>query len=276
MMHVPMTHAPMTHVPITHVRVWRAHLEQFYLRWNNFILFALANVNNSALAQNGEGTRSPGAELENLASRLIDGTLSQAAVPMARGQLDTCVNCNKLEIQPFGCHQLSRRHLAARRRTSTQSRRRPAVKDRYISLCKPAVAGIRTKKRHKLGRNRRQPVPLHPSLPLNSVNEVEMADLEDADATQTDKISASHRDSVGEKLPSDHAATGSCDSGSKRVKWQTVVTWDPQDVEEQHIQDSILSNAREYMRGSGLSFVAGLKKKPTNLDLWLLKSKKIG
>ena len=117
-----------------------------------------------------------------------------------------------------------------------------------------------------------------------------MADREDGDATQSDADSACPRDSVGEKLPSDHAATGSCDSGSEedansqlgqkhkrqRVNWQTVGTWDPQDVEEQHIQDSILNNAREYMRGSGLSFVAGLKKKPTNLDLWVLKSKKIG
>ena len=66
-----------------------------------------------------------------------------------------------------------------------------------------------------------------------------MADLEDADATQSDEESVSPRDSVSRKLPSDHAATGSCDSGSeedansqlgqkrrrKRVGWQTVATW---------------------------------------------------
>jgi hypothetical protein len=121
-----------------------------------------------------------------------------------------------------------------------------------------------------------------------------MSDHEDGDATQSDEDSARPRDSVGRNLPPVHAATGSCDSCSeedanshlgqkpkrKRVKWQTVATWDPQDVEEQHIQDSILSNARKYMRSSGLSFVAGLKKKPTNFDLWVLnlqlKSKKIG
>ena len=117
-----------------------------------------------------------------------------------------------------------------------------------------------------------------------------MSDHEDGDATQSDEDSARLRDSVGRNLPPVHAATGSCDSCSeedanshlgqkpkrKRVKWQTVATWDPHDVEEQDIQDSILSNARKYKRSSGLSFVAGLKKKPTNLDRWVLKSKKIG
>ena len=126
-----------------------------------------------------------------------------------------------------------------------------------------------------MGRNRRQLVPVHPSLDVKSANEIEMADHEDGDATQSDEDSARPRDSVGRNLPPDHAATGSCDSCSeedanshlgqkpkrKRVKWQTVATWDPHDVEEQHIQDSILSNAREYMRISGLSFVSGLKKK---------------
>jgi len=94
-----------------------------------------------------------------------------------------------------------------------------------------------------------------------------MADHDDGNATHSDEDSAPPRDSVGEKLPPDHASTGSCDSGSeedanshlgqkpkrKRVKWQTMATWDPQDVEEQHIQDSILCNAREYMRSSRLS-----------------------
>ena len=122
-------------------------------------------------------------------------------------------------------------------------------------------------------------MPEHPSLCPFSANQVEIVDHEDGNSTHSDEDSSLPPDSVSQKLPPDHSATGSGDSGSeedadshlgrkqhkrKRVDWQTVATWDPRDVEEQHIQDSILSNAREYMRSSGLSFVAGLKKKPSN------------
>jgi ribosomal protein L20A (L18A) len=75
-------------------------------------------------------------------------------------------------------------------------------------------------------------------------------------------------DYVAQKLPPDHPPTGSCDSCSeedvishvishlgqklkrRRVNWQTGATWDPRDVEEQQIQEFILSHACEYMHSS--------------------------
>ena len=80
---------------------------------------------------------------------------------------------------------------------------------------------------------------------------------------------------AGKLLPSD-VANGSSDSGSdrddeselgkvrlrrKRVEWETVETWDREVLEDGHIRDCILNNAQQFMRGAGLSFVAGQKKK---------------
>jgi hypothetical protein len=94
---------------------------------------------------------------------------------------------------------------------------------------------------------------------------------------------------AGKLLPSD-AANGSSDSGSdrddeselgkvrlrrKRVEWETVETWDREVLEDGHIRDCILNNAQQFMRGAGLSFVAGQKKKLTNLDCWALRSRKL-
>jgi hypothetical protein len=95
---------------------------------------------------------------------------------------------------------------------------------------------------------------------------------------------------AGKLLPSD-ILNGSSDSGSyrdnesemekvpfckRRVEWETVETWDREVLEDCHILDCILNNAEQFMRGAGLSFVAGQKKKPTNLNCWTLRSKKQG
>jgi hypothetical protein len=90
----------------------------------------------------------------------------------------------------------------------------------------------------------------------------------------------------GKLLPSD----GSSDSGSdqdeefelgkvpfsrRRVEWETVETWDREVLEDCHIRDCIHNNVQHFMRGAGLSFVAGQKKKVTNLDSWALRSRKL-
>jgi hypothetical protein len=51
--------------------------------------------------------------------------------------------------------------------------------------------------------------------------------------------------------------------------------WDREVLEDGHIRDGILNNVQQLMRGAGLSFVAGQKKKPTNIDCWALRSKKL-
>ncbi len=94
---------------------------------------------------------------------------------------------------------------------------------------------------------------------------------------------------AGNLLPSD-VDNGSSDSKSdgddeseigkvpfrrRRVELETVETWDREVLENGHTQDCILNNAQQFMRGAGLSFVAGQKKKPTNLDCWALRSKKL-
>jgi hypothetical protein len=66
-----------------------------------------------------------------------------------------------------------------------------------------------------VGRNRRQTVSVNPSLHEDSAIQFGDGEDEDGDTTQSDKDSAPPRDSVGQKLPPDHAATRSCDSGSE-------------------------------------------------------------
>jgi hypothetical protein len=61
----------------------------------------------------------------------------------------------------------------------------------------------------------------------------------------------------------------------RRVKWETVETWDRVVLEDGHIRDCIHNNEQQFMRGAGLSFVAGQKKKLTNLDCWALRSRKL-
>ena len=93
----------------------------------------------------------------------------------------------------------------------------------------------------------------------------------------------------GKLLPSD-VANGSSNSGSdlddeselgkvpflrRRVEWETVETWDREVLEDCHIRDCILNNEQQFMRGAGLSLVAGQKKKQTNLDCWTLRSNKL-
>ena len=93
----------------------------------------------------------------------------------------------------------------------------------------------------------------------------------------------------GKLLPSD-VVNGSSDSGSdwddesemgkvpfsrRRVEWETVETWDREVLEDGHIRDCILNNEQQFMKGAGLSFVAGQKKKLTNLDCWALRSRKL-
>jgi hypothetical protein len=88
-------------------------------------------------------------------------------------------------------------------------------------------------------------------------------------------------------LPSD-VANGSSDSGSdrddeseldkvllRRRRVETVETWDREVLEDCHIRDCIHNNAQQFMRGAGLSFVAGQKKKLSNLDCWALRSRKL-
>jgi hypothetical protein len=48
----------------------------------------------------------------------------------------------------------------------------------------------------------------------------------------------------------------------RRVEWETAETWDRGVLEDGHIRDCILSNAQQFMRGAGLSFVAGRKRNP--------------
>jgi hypothetical protein len=94
---------------------------------------------------------------------------------------------------------------------------------------------------------------------------------------------------AGKLLPSD-APYGPCDFGSdwdhksemgkvplsrRRFEWETVETWNREVLEDCHIQDCILNNVQQFMRGAGLSFVAGQKKKLKNLDCWTLQSKKL-
>jgi hypothetical protein len=94
---------------------------------------------------------------------------------------------------------------------------------------------------------------------------------------------------AGKLLPSD-VANGSSDFRSdwddeselgkvpfcrRRVEWETVERWDREVLEDGHILDCTLNNEQQFMRGASLSFVAGQKKKPTNLDCWALRSKKL-
>jgi hypothetical protein len=50
----------------------------------------------------------------------------------------------------------------------------------------------------------------------------------------------------------------------------TIETWDHKVLDDGHIRNCILINEQKFMRGAGLSFVAGQKKKPgpTNLNCW--------
>jgi hypothetical protein len=61
----------------------------------------------------------------------------------------------------------------------------------------------------------------------------------------------------------------------RRVEWATVETQDSEVLEDGHIRDCIHNNEQQFMRGAGLSFVAGQKKKLTNLDYWALRSRKL-
>jgi hypothetical protein len=56
-----------------------------------------------------------------------------------------------------------------------------------------------------------------------------------------------------------------CPSAEGVFVWEMVETWDHEVLEDGHIRDCILNNEQQFMRGAGLSFVAGQKKKPTNL-----------
>lgn len=66
--------------------------------------------------------------------------------------------------------------------------------------------------------------------------------------------------------------------GKKRLRalldWEIVDRWDPISQEDSFIEQAIENQAKEFMRAGGLSFIAGQKKKPTNLGLWVLLSKK--
>jgi hypothetical protein len=93
---------------------------------------------------------------------------------------------------------------------------------------------------------------------------------------------------AGELLPI--VPDGSCDSGSdrddeskmgkvplckRRAEWETVETWDREVIEDGHIRDCILNNVQQFMRGAGLSFLAGQKKKLPDLNCWALRSKEL-
>ena len=108
-------------------------------------------------------------------------------------------------------------------------------------------------------------------------------------STESDDADESDQDSSAGKLVPSYLPDGSRDSRSdqdnesemgkvplsrKRVEWETVETWDRQQYEDGHIRGCILNNAQQFMRAAGLSFVAGQKKKDTNLDCWTLRSKK--
>jgi hypothetical protein len=56
---------------------------------------------------------------------------------------------------------------------------------------------------------------------------------------------------------------------------ETVEKWDREALEDSHILDCILNHVQQFMRGAGLSFVAGQKKKPTNLNGGAQRSKKL-
>ena len=114
-------------------------------------------------------------------------------------------------------------------------------------------------------------------------------------STESDDADDSPDDSTASKqLPSEDA-TGLRDSGSdqdqeselelgeipkrrRRIEWDIVETWDREDrenVDEAHIQSCIENHARELMRVSGLPFAPGMKKKPTSLEGWVRRSKKV-
>jgi hypothetical protein len=61
----------------------------------------------------------------------------------------------------------------------------------------------------------------------------------------------------------------------RRIEWETVEMWDREVLEDGRKQHCILNNSQQFMRGAGLSFVAGQKKKLTNLDCWALRSKNL-
>ena len=112
-------------------------------------------------------------------------------------------------------------------------------------------------------------------------------------STESDDADDSPDDSASSKqLPSDEA-TGLRDSGSdqdqeselgeipkrrRRIEWDIVETWDREDrenVDEAHIQSCIENHARELMRVSGIPFAPETKKKPTRLEGWVRRSKKV-
>ena len=112
-------------------------------------------------------------------------------------------------------------------------------------------------------------------------------------STESDDAHDSPDDSTASKLLPSDDATGLRDSGSdqdqeselgeipkrrRRIEWDIVETWDREDrenVDEAHIQSCIENHAREFMRASGLPFAPGTKKKPTSLEGWVRRSKKV-
>ena len=105
---------------------------------------------------------------------------------------------------------------------------------------------------------------------------------EDADDSPDDSA-------AGKQLPKDNT-TGLRDSGRdqdeesdlgkiptrrRRIEWETVETWDRLKFEDSHMQNCIERHARELLRASGLPFAPVSKKKPTNLEGWVRRSKKV-
>jgi hypothetical protein len=106
-------------------------------------------------------------------------------------------------------------------------------------------------------------------------------------STESEDAEGFAKDSTAGKLLPSNAPNRSCDSRSdrddesemgkmprrrrrRRVEWENVETWDREVLEDGHIlllnNYCFLNNEQQFMREAGLSFVAGQKKTPTNLD----------